>query len=465
MAKKKRRGKKSKSKQSVDTSSSSSASNKKSEPTKLTAKFQQIFNQVVRMYERKMYKKGLKSAQKILDKFPHHGDTHAMRGLILNSMDKKKEADVAVKKGLKYAPRSHTCWHVYGMIFRTRHNYAQAAKCFRVALMNDKDNSMILRDMSILQLQIRQLEEFSKSRQKMLKAKSNSKENWLGLAVSKHLLGEHETALSVLKSYRGTQEDFKEPTYAGGEIVMYENMILREFASPERVLKHLDENAFAVKGKMEWVIAKSRVLLRLGRFEDALKGYDRLLSINPENYSFHRGYIYAKLNRKPCHEMSSTTGALDVDYVGTDLPLNLDKDFTSKERETIRELYATTMMKRFPKARAVKIIQILHSTESNFEKVVKKDIMRALLRAQTSYFTVLKTIYRQEPDEMISKQKMEFVTKHLEGLLEEMEDDPPHLKLHAFILLSQHYDLKGDFENALRIADSAISHTPTYVEA
>ena len=275
-------------------------------------------------------------------------------------------------------------------------------------------------------------------------------------------------ALSVLQAYRGTLGDEvkKKPTYEVGEIVMYENMILRESETPEKVLEHLDANVFSVKGKMEWVIAKSRVLLRLERYEESIKGYDRLLQVNPENYSFHRGWMYCFLRRKPTDETVNTKRALDSEYIGTELPLSLEKDFTSEEREKIRKVYATKMSERFPKARAVKIIELLHSTDSDFEKVVSKDIDRALRRAQTSYFTVLKTIYREEPDETISKQKIETVMNLLNGILKDHDDEKdPHVKLHALMLLSQHYDLKGDFENALKFAESSIAHTPTYVEA
>jgi hypothetical protein len=79
---------------------------------------------------------------------------------------------------------------------------------------------------------------------------------------------------------------------------------------------------------------------------------------------------------------------------------------------------------------------------------------------------VLKTIYREEPDETISKQKIETVMNLLNGILKDHDDEKdPHVKLHALMLLSQHYDLKGDFENALKFAESAVAHTPTYVEA
>jgi peptide alpha-N-acetyltransferase len=38
----------------------------------------------------------------------------AAQGLTLNYMDKKEEAYVYVRKGLRADLRSHVCWHVYG---------------------------------------------------------------------------------------------------------------------------------------------------------------------------------------------------------------------------------------------------------------------------------------------------------------------------------------------------------------
>lgn len=62
----------------------------------------------------KMYKKGVKTADTILRKFPEHGETMAMKGLVLSHLDRKTEAYDLVKRGLKANLRSHVCWHVYG---------------------------------------------------------------------------------------------------------------------------------------------------------------------------------------------------------------------------------------------------------------------------------------------------------------------------------------------------------------
>jgi len=63
-------------------------------------KEQDLFKSVVRYYETKQYKKGIKSADLILKKFPKHGETLCMRGLILNCTGKKDEAIDLVKLGL-----------------------------------------------------------------------------------------------------------------------------------------------------------------------------------------------------------------------------------------------------------------------------------------------------------------------------------------------------------------------------
>jgi len=59
-----------------------------------------LFRAVVKQYECKQYKKGLKAADTILKKFPKHGETLCMKGLILNCTGKRDEAIDMVKLGL-----------------------------------------------------------------------------------------------------------------------------------------------------------------------------------------------------------------------------------------------------------------------------------------------------------------------------------------------------------------------------
>jgi N-alpha-acetyltransferase 15/16, NatA auxiliary subunit len=79
-------------------------------PTKEAA----LFRQIVKLYESKQYKKAVKTADQVLKKFSNHGETLAMKGLALGSMEKKEEAYDLARRGLKADLKSHVCWHVYG---------------------------------------------------------------------------------------------------------------------------------------------------------------------------------------------------------------------------------------------------------------------------------------------------------------------------------------------------------------
>ena len=111
-------------------------------------------------YEQKQYKNGLKFAKQILSnpKFSEHGETQAMKGLTLNCLGRKEEAYDYVRRGLRNDLKSHVCWHVYGLLQRSDKKYDEAIKCYRNALKWEPENIQILRDLSLLQVQMRDLE-------------------------------------------------------------------------------------------------------------------------------------------------------------------------------------------------------------------------------------------------------------------------------------------------------------------
>lgn len=81
-----------------------------------------------------------------------------MKGLTLNCLNRKEEAYEYVRRGLRNDLKSHVCWHVYGLLQRSDKKYDEAIKCYRNALKWEKDNIQILRDLSLLQIQMRDLE-------------------------------------------------------------------------------------------------------------------------------------------------------------------------------------------------------------------------------------------------------------------------------------------------------------------
>ena len=66
----------------------------------------------------------------------------------LNHCLSSDPAFVLVQNDLK----SHVCWHVFGLLYRSDREYREAIKCYRNALRIDPDNIEILRDLSLLQV-------------------------------------------------------------------------------------------------------------------------------------------------------------------------------------------------------------------------------------------------------------------------------------------------------------------------
>lgn len=217
----------------------------------LPSKESALFKQILKYYEFKQYKKGLKATEQILKKYPEHGETLAMKGLFLNHMDKKDDAREFVRKGLKSDLKSHICWHVYGLLHRSDKNYGEALKCYTQALKIDKDNMQILQDYSLLQIQMRNYEAFNESRHHLLQLRPNNQRYWIGLAISYHLLGNYETAEKVLKTYEDTLKP-GQPNYEHSEMLLYHNLIIDESGNTEAALEHLDSIKSNVCDRRIW---------------------------------------------------------------------------------------------------------------------------------------------------------------------------------------------------------------------
>ena len=213
----------------------------KPDKQRLPKKEAETFKNIVKFYETKQYKKGLKAADLVLKKHPEHGETLAMKGLVLNCLDRKTEAYDHVKKGLRADMRSHVCWHVYGLLYRSDRNYEQAIKSYKQALKIDSDNVQILRDLSLLQVQLRDTRGFLETRRRLLTLKSTNKMHWIAYAVANHLDGKGSEAIKVIDAYGETvKEEGRERNYENSELALYRNLLLEESGKYDEALDHLD---------------------------------------------------------------------------------------------------------------------------------------------------------------------------------------------------------------------------------
>lgn len=233
---------------------------------------------------------GLKTADQILRKKPEHGETLAMKALIINSLGRTEEAFVLAKAALQHDLRSHVCWHVYGLLYRAEKNFEEAVKAYKFALKLEPDSQQIQRDLALLQIQMRDYQGYIASRLTIMRARPALRQNWTAVAVAYHLAGDLASAESVLTTY---EETLKHPPpktdIEHSEALLYKNMIIAQRGETERALEHLDAVSKSVVDKLAVMEMRADYMSTLERHDEAQDAYRALIERNYENRLYYYG--------------------------------------------------------------------------------------------------------------------------------------------------------------------------------
>ncbi|KAL2720447.1 hypothetical protein V1478_010713 [Vespula squamosa] len=395
-----------------------------------------LFKRILRCYEHKQYKNGLKFAKQILSnpKFSEHGETLAMKGLTLNCLGRKEEAYDHVRRGLRNSLQSHVCWHVYGLLQRSDKKYDEAIKCYRNALKWDKDNIQILRDLSLLQIQMRDLEGYRDTRYQLFMLRPTQRASWIGFAISYHLLKDYEMALKILDTFRNSPMICYD--YEHSELLLYQNMVIQESGDNEQALKHLDKYRYQICDRVTLKETYGKLRLQLQQYAEATQVYKELLNINPENTTY-----YAKLAEAERHETPEDTLVMLQRY---------------------EEL--------FPRALAPRRLQLNYATGDQFKTLVDLYLRRGLHKGVPPLFVNLRSLYNDKQKvEVIQSLVLEYKEAlkahgHFSNQEKDNPREPASALLWTYYYLAQHYDYLGLTEKALNEIDAAIDHTPTLIE-
>ena len=93
-----------------------------------------------------------------------------------------------------------------GLIYRADRNYSEAKKCYLNAYRRDQKNLTLLRDLSLLQIQLRDLPGYLKTRKAMLHLKPNRHEYWYALSLAWQLVGHFDEAIDVMITFEDIVE-------------------------------------------------------------------------------------------------------------------------------------------------------------------------------------------------------------------------------------------------------------------
>ncbi|XP_018600785.1 N-alpha-acetyltransferase 16, NatA auxiliary subunit-like [Scleropages formosus] len=404
----------------------------------LPAKESNLFKRILKCYEQKQYKNSLKFCKMILSnpKFSEHGETLAMKGLTLNCLGKKEEAYEYVRKGLRNDLKSHVCWHVYGLLQRSDKKYDEAIKCYRNALKLDKENLQILRDLSLLQIQMRDLEGYRETRYQLLQLRPTQRASWIGYAIAYHLLKDYDMALRLLEEFRKTQQvPPNKMDYEYSELLLYQNEVMREAQLFQESLEHIETYEKQICDQLTVEEIKGEMLLKLGKLEEAAAVYRFLIDRNTEKWSY-----YAALEKalQPC---------------------------TMEKRLQIYEEVGS----RHPKALSLKRLPLNFLTGETLRDKLDRFLRTNFSKGCPPLFTTLKSLYKNPEKvsvmhELILGYEASLRTCGLFTPNDGGEKEPPTTLLWVQYFLAQHFDKLDKKDVALEYIDSAIESTPTLIE-
>ncbi|KAH7357736.1 N-terminal acetyltransferase A complex subunit nat1 [Plectosphaerella cucumerina] len=402
-------------------------------PQQLPSKEAALFRTVVRNYDDKQYKRGLKNADMILKKHPKNGETMAMKALIMNQQGKTEEAFSLAKVALMADMKSSICWHVYGLLYRAVKKYEDAIRAYKQALAIDPESAQILRDLALLQMQTRDHAGYVQSRITMLQARSQLLQNWTALAVAHQLNGDLPAAEKVLDMYEST---LKNPPSSKdiehSEVLLYKNRLIAEQGDYERALKHLETISKQSLDRLAIMEKRAEYLAKLDRREEAAEAYKALLHRNPEHSVYYK-------------ELEKVSG------LG---PAELKKQ--------IYDEFAA----QYPRSDAPRRLPLNFLQGDDFQQAAQVYVSSMLDKGVPSTFANLKHLYADSAKQTALKNIVEEYLASRSNSSETVNGDGTKGEASALYYLAQHYNyhLSRDLEKALEFVDKAIAKVPKSVE-
>ena len=379
--------------------------------------------------------------------------------------------------------RSHVCWHVYGLLHRSERNYNEAIKAYKQALRIDSDNIQILRDLSMLQVQMRDLAGFAVTRHNILSLKPNGKINWLAFALAKHLNGDLRGAISVIDIYLGTLTEGA-PELARGfeasELALYRNKILSEIPNNfKEALEHLDTCEKIVVDRTSWLMTRTKYHLKLGEYAAAKETIMEMFrSGMTENYIVHSMYMCTllELGSEMCEEAWSLPGTRTL---ASFVPLS------QSQKDLLLEGYKTELFPNYARSAAVQRIPMNLVSGDRFRNSLDVFIRKALVKGVPSLCLELSTFLLQEKNGRYELVKDPYDVKlHpvfilfvelVEGYISSLEtnkkllpddefEEPPSTELWAWYLRAGLHELAAEYSEGIAMLDKCLEHTPTAVD-
>ena len=419
-----------------------------SKDSSLSPKWEDVYKQIMKHYDTKQYKKGIKNASELLKVYPNHGETLALKGLCLSQTDKKEWGEEnpleLAKRGVLHSMRSHVSWHVLGLIHRGEQNYAEATKCYINALKYDSNNLQILRDLATLQNHLLDTAGLIQTREKLLEVKPDVKVHWLGLAVAHHLAGNHNIAYLIICAFEKATST-TESRLELSKLQLYKIQLLVDGGLYTEAYAVAKENGAKVLDKLLLFELQVHCETKLSMFTEARQTFIKVLNLNPHSSRAIKEYLNIAV---------SFPLAADVQY--SELTASQRKEILSCLDELNQNL-----LKAPSKTIARYCLDVTEGTDFETRLIT---FARPYVEGNIpSLFSALKSLYARPQciaaiESLFLKWKEDL---RIHGALKGGERNPT-LLLFIHIFLAQHFTELGDYERALAEVAAAKFHSPTF---
>lgn len=386
--------------------------------------------EALKLYEGKQYKKALKLIDQNLKKNSSHAESLAIKGCCNFQLGHKSDAEPYIVKATAKDSNNYLVDHLAGIYYRSVDNYQEAAKWFKAAVDNGLPNTLLLRDLSLLQSQVRDYKNLRDSRQAFLDSQPGYRANWTAVAVAHHLNKDYDASVNTLAKIEDIIKEHlqEQDRYEQSECVLYKNSIIAEAGNYARALEDLEKDVSEIRDMTSFMEYKAKYLLLLGKKKEASMVYRQLLQRNPDNV----GYFNL---------------------------LETCLDTASGPVETRLALY-DKLASFYPRSDPAVFLPLgfLPASHPEFQKRASLYILGQLKRGVPATFVNVKPLYKNKRKiVVIEKIVKDFFANEVPGL-------NPTVFVWVSYFLSQHYLYLNKLDVAMEYIQQALNHSPTLVE-
>ena len=408
------------------------------------------FQMALKEFDAKRYEKVEKLCDRMISKNPKDDQALALKGLNYYFLQKPELGEQILKQALKANFKSPVAWHFYAIFHKEKGNYSQAMKSYNKALNFAPTNFNIIRDLSYMQLYLRQLDSFVQTCKLGVENKPGMLINWVTLAFSYSLVKDYKSALAALNSVEKLgKETLKKNDIH--ELKLFNAMIQSKDKKYEEAMNYLIhfKSELIDKPMVYDMIVQNAIKAK--KYNIGLDYCTKALNLNPDNINLILYYFIMKINQNDFQPKTYN------DLLNIQENYKYLKDMT----EVLSELKIN-----YPKSKIIKNLELSFSQNEEFEKKFENYFINQLEITIPSIFINIQFIYKLQPHKIKIIQKI--LDKYNANIKSSSKiNDNLDLPIHVawvYFYEAQHYLFLSELEEAINYINVAIDITPSVIE-